>query len=418
MTVNSNGGWRGAPSPGAPSAPLVAPRGVDAAPSITQPHAARPSAADRPLAGRYRLGGLLGRGGMAEVYQARDEVLGRQVAVKVFRPDTAIPEEEARQRAEVTLLASLTHPGLVAVYDAGTDSTEPTNPRSYLVLELISGPTLAQHLTHGRMAAASVAEMAAQLAEALGYVHSRHVVHRDVKPANVLLSYASHRPGELTAKLTDFGIARLLDSTHVTSYGMTVGTANYLSPEQAQGLELTVASDVYSLGLVLLESLTGNRVYPGHGVTAALTRLHRRPDIPRWLDPQWGTVLAAMTDDDPSARPAAEHIAKRFRALAREWDSTTATFGAPPEVSGDPAETAADQPRTRRLPAPTRPHHPRWRRGLLLTGAGLAAISTVIVIGLTGGTQATGPSGPARTYPSVSGQLGRDLSTLQTSVRP
>ncbi len=262
------------------------------------------------LVGRYRLQQVLGGGGMAQVYQARDERLDRPVAVKVFRSEAGVSGADLREQTEIRLLAGLRHPGLVAVFDAGTDQPGTAGQRSFLVLELVAGMTLAQRIAMGPLPAGEVGEIGAQLATALAYVHEHGVVHRDVKPANVLLGPPQPEEGApVTVKLGDFGIARLLDGTRITMLGMIVGTANYLSPEQTTGADLGAPSDIYSLGLVLLECLTGHLAYPGHGVAAAVARLHHPPVIPTNLDPGWAPLLRAMTDTDPTVRPTATDVA-------------------------------------------------------------------------------------------------------------
>jgi eukaryotic-like serine/threonine-protein kinase len=181
------------------------------------------------LGDRYHLRGLLGRGGMAEVYLAQDDVLGRPVAVKVFHSGPGSLGAPERQRHEAQLLASLNHPGLVTVFDAGVD---PNRHQAFLVMEIVCGPTLAARLADGPLPESEVREIGASLAEALAYVHAHGVVHRDVKPGNVLFTDPDHYGA---VKLADFGIARMADSASHTEAGLVVGSARYVSPEQALG---------------------------------------------------------------------------------------------------------------------------------------------------------------------------------------
>jgi eukaryotic-like serine/threonine-protein kinase len=269
---------------------------------------------DRVLSGRYRLDGLLGRGGMSEVYLAQDTVLGRPVAVKVFRPGTGSLRHGKRQQLEAELLASLDHPGLVTVYDAGFD---PDEERSFLVMEIVRGPTLAARLAARPLTEAEVRDVGAPLADALAYVHDRGVVHRDVKPGNVLFTDAGDHHG---VKLTDFGIARMADSARLTEDGLIVGSARYLSPEQARGAEVGPPTDVYALGLLLLECLTGTPVFPGTGIETAVARLHRDPQIPDRVDPAFGRLLAAMTRREPAERPSAQDVAAALRHASATQD--------------------------------------------------------------------------------------------------
>lgn len=247
------------------------------------------------VAGRYELGEVLGTGGMARVYRAHDQLLSRDVALKLFRDDL---DEDASARAsqEMRTLADLHHPGLVAMYDAGTCEGRP-----FLVMELVDGPTLTPD--------ADLRAVGEQVAEALAYVHARGVIHRDVKPANILLAPAG-------AKLTDFGIARVIDGARHTGTGLTLGTAPFLAPEQVTGEPVTPATDVYALGLVLLEMLTGVREYVGTPVEAAIARLHRAPTVPRDLPPPWPELLTAMTSRVPSMRPTAAEVAEVLRGHA------------------------------------------------------------------------------------------------------
>ena len=265
-----------------------------------------------PLGGRYQLGEVIGRGGMASVYTAKDLNLGRDVALKLFAPQSADPDELRRQEAEIELLATLNHPSLVTLFDAGTDTRIPEEPRPFLTMELVDGQDLRTRIRHSPLPLAELAVVGAGIADALAYAHGRGIVHRDIKPANILL--VPVRPGEpLRPKLTDFGIARIIDGTRLTATGTMVGTAAYLSPEQARGADLGPASDIYSLGLVLLACLKGEVEYPGSAVESAVARLHRAPVIPDAVPEEWARLIQAMTVLDPLDRPAAADLEAAFR---------------------------------------------------------------------------------------------------------
>ena len=256
------------------------------------------------LNGRYRLLESSGRGGTAVVYRGVDEILGRTVAVKIFDSVLTDLNSVARQRAEMRALAAVNHPNLVAVYDAWIADRRPVAigaagvDRTYLVLEFVAGATLAGRLAGGPLPPKQVAAMGALLADALSVVHAAALVHRDVTPANILVSDG----GEV--KLGDFGLARILAAEgQPTSSPVVKGTAAYMSPEQARSEDVGPPSDIYSLGLVLLECLTGYREFQGEAVTAALARLLRDPIVPAELGGPWTTLLSAMTHADPSRRP-------------------------------------------------------------------------------------------------------------------
>ena len=251
------------------------------------------------LGERYELGAVLGRGGAADVFRATDRLLSREVAVKLLRESAESETDRLRFTSEATMLAGLNHPGLVTVLDAGI-----TVERPYLVMELVEGETLSQAGARAPLGSARAAEVGRQLAEALAYAHERGVVHRDVKPGNVLLG------ADGRVKLADFGIARLIgDTVRHTQTGHAIGTPAYLSPEQVRGDAVTTAADVYSLGLALLEALTGERAYAGSPTEAALARLSRPPDVPSTLPSPWRTLLTAMTRTEPADRPTAEAVA-------------------------------------------------------------------------------------------------------------
>lgn len=268
------------------------------------------------LGDRYLLGDVVGRGGMAQVYRAHDGVLDRTVAVKMMRAIAAGDEERARFTDEAHMLAQLSHPGLVTVLDAATSDDEP-----YLVMELVDGPSLAECCRGVALEPERVAAIGAQIADALGHVHAAGIVHRDLKPGNVLLG------ADGRAQLTDFGLARIMSAAmrHTTS-GVTVGTPAYLAPEQVRGDEITPAVDVYSLGLVLIEALTGACPYQGLPVEAALARLTTPPVIPDALPRRWRVLLRTMTALDPADRPSTAEVADVLRDLASGPDSGPAAL--------------------------------------------------------------------------------------------
>ena len=305
------------------------------------------------VAGRYALQELIGRGGSAEVWRAEDQSLGRLVALKLV----TVPHDESSARAgdEARTLAQLNHPGLVPVYDAGTDD----EGRPWVVMELVEGETLSDTLRRGPLPSERAASIGRSVAEALAYVHDKGLLHRDVKPGNVLVGTDGR------SRLTDFGIARLIDSARVTSTGMMVGTASYLAPEQVAGEPVGPPADVYALGLVLLECLTGEREYAGATVEVALARLTRSPDVPSDLPDGWPGLLRAMTDRDPARRPTPTEAARDLAAIATGGEATTVLAAAAPAAGSTtvlPRTTAAPVPppvsRPVPRPAPRPAHRP------------------------------------------------------------
>jgi serine/threonine protein kinase len=398
-----------------------------------------------PLGGRYELGEVIGRGGMASVYTARDLNLGRDVALKLFAPQSADPDELRRQEAEIELLATLNHPSLVTLFDAGMDTRVPDEPRPFLTMELLDGQDLRTRIRHSPLPLDELAVVGAGIADALAYVHSLGIVHRDIKPANILL--VPVRPGEpFRPKLTDFGIARIIDGTRLTATGTMVGTAAYLSPEQARGADLGPASDIYSLGLVLLECLKGEVEYPGSAVESAVARLHRAPVIPDAVPEEWARIIQAMTVLDPLDRPSAAELEAAFRMALVSPGSlpgpvkaeTTRILPAPPARRPRPRRPAAAAApaaaRTRPLswldpdalpPRPRhRPSHNRgaawFRRARLRTRVALLlAVLAVLVVGATVAVTLSAPAAPdVVPYPTVTGPLGDHLKDLQKGVEP
>jgi serine/threonine protein kinase len=314
------------------------------------------------LAGRYRLHSLIARGGMADVHRATDVRLEREVAVKILRDHG----EAARFDGEIATLAALDHPHLVRLLDAGTDASH----GRFLVLELREEPTLAARLATGPLSLDQTARVASDVAEALAYVHARGIVHRDVKPANVFVDDDFH------AVLADFGVAKVGGAT-LTATGTTIGTAAYLAPEQVEGRVPTSAVDVYALGLVMIECLTGTRAFGGTPGEAAVARLVREPRIPDDLPAGWQALLTAMTARDPSSRPAAAAVLARLDTPhTPESTSRTAPLAVPPA-------------RRRRM-----------RRTAVAGAAAAVAAGTVtgvLLLGRGGGS----PAPPARTGSAV-----------------
>jgi eukaryotic-like serine/threonine-protein kinase len=264
---------------------------------------------DGRLGGRYELGEIIGRGGMSTVYRSYDHRTGRDVAVKIFRARPEIADGDERIRREVTLLAGLRDPGIVTVFDAELDG-----PAPYLVTELVDGPTLSQQIRRAPLTEMQLIHLAGALARTLAYVHAQGIVHRDVKPSNILLSGCTE--DLFTApKLVDFGIAIAADATRLTATDLTLGTANYLSPEQLRSEPLTPATDIYSLGLVLIEALTGQPAYPGTGLDVTMARLAHPPVIPAVMGATLSITLTAMTAADPKDRPTAGEVERQLDGL-------------------------------------------------------------------------------------------------------
>jgi eukaryotic-like serine/threonine-protein kinase len=330
---------------------------------------------DTVLAGRYRLVRLIGTGGMGSVYAARDEHTYREVAVKMFAtPEAMSNADRVRQEREIRLLSMLSHPGLIPLYDAGTHELA-DGPHRYIVMELMGEATLLRRLAEGQLPAYEVAALGAQLADALAYVHSRGIVHRDVKPANILISDEGASGFTRTVKLTDFGVAHFVDGSRLTGDGTIIGTAAYLSPEQVAGEPIGFATDVYSLGLVLLEALTGTQEYTGTLVEAALARLQRDPQVPDTMAPEWHDLLSGMTARDPDRRPTAIAVARVLRGGS---PVVTGPLPLGPERASHKAEHRMHRRAHRHARRGTFDAVRRWRRrnfvAGVVAGAGIVAV--------------------------------------------
>jgi serine/threonine-protein kinase len=380
----------------------------------------------RRLGGRYELGDLLGRGGMAEVRSARDIRLGRDVAVKLLRVDLATDSTfQARFRKEAQAAAGLNHPNIVAVYDTGEEADPATGVMvPYIVMELVVGHTLRDLLRDGRRIVPERAlEMTQGVLDALAYSHKAGIIHRDIKPANVMLTKTG------VVKVMDFGIARAVSDTSstMTATAAVIGTAQYLSPEQARGEVVDNRSDVYSTGCLLYELLTGRPPFSGDSpVSVAYQHVREMPVPPSQLDslvtPDMDAIVMKSLAKDPADRyqTATEmrsDIANAIAGRALMAPSVTAV-----ETGGAAAETtvlptgAADDTAVRTGPAravePEQPVKKKMKGSTiaLLVLSGLVAIAIIAA-----GVFLLVPSAPKKaTVPSV---LTFNQAAAETAIR-
>jgi hypothetical protein len=337
----------------------------------------------RTILGRYRLEERLAAGGTAEVWRARDTQLDRDVAVKLLHPHL-LPDAVSRARlaAEARAAAALSHPAIVGVYDVDADGEAPA-----LVMEYVAGRSLATRLAaDGPLRAEDVARLGAEIADALYLAHRHGVVHRDLKPGNILLDPDGR------ARLVDFGIAHslALGAERLTMTGTVIGTLRSMAPEQLAGGPITPRTDLYGLGTVLYEALTGRPPYADTSPVALLAAQESGPPSLDGVPPPLASIVAACLQPDPQRRPI---HAGAVAAALRAWiagDDTPALGIAPraddvdtaaatqvrPAVAVPPPPPAALPPRTHAAPAPPRPA-PRFRIALL--GAGALALAALLV---------------------------------------
>jgi serine/threonine protein kinase len=263
------------------------------------------------LAGRYRLVNQIAAGGVGEVWRAEDQMLARPVAVKLLRAEYAQhAETQARFRFEAQHAASLSHPAIAQVYDYREGDAE---FRPFLVMELIDGPSLADVLADGPLDSERVMDIVAQAAAGLDAAHQAGLVHRDIKPANLLLTSTGQ------VKITDFGIAHAAGSAPITRHGQLMGTPAYLAPERVAGQTAGPASDLYSLGILAHECLTGVRPYEGTPMEIVLAHGQRAlPALPSSVPAPVADFVADLTARDPAARPASARLASARAAELRD----------------------------------------------------------------------------------------------------
>ena len=344
------------------------------------------------ISDRYRIEDRLGSGGMSSVFRATDTILERTVAVKILAEHLSDDERfVARFRREALAVAKLVHPNIVQVYDTGIDSG-----RHYIVMEYVRGRSGAQLLqAEGKLDPETSVAIGVQACAGLDYAHRHGIIHRDVKPGNLMIIGGPAGGGDMTVKLADFGIARASEQTRITQVGSVVGTAAYLAPEQARGEEATPSSDVYSLGVVLYQFLTGRLPYEG----ASLAELAVRQQSEQPLHPSSyndavpqsvGDAVLVALDSDPSRRFAA--AGELADALRRGLRGESPTPTAATRVLGGEEPTAATrhmqrtrtQRRPQRRPAPPRGQprpvqQPRRRRASRFARNALALIAILLL---------------------------------------
>lgn len=375
------------------------------------------------LGGRYTLVERIAVGGVGEVWRTRDDVLDRDVAVKVLKEEYAAdPNFLERFRNEARHTAALSHPGIANVFDYGeVDGT------AYLVMELVAGEPLSALVARGPLPAQRTLHLVGQAALALHAAHVAGVIHRDVKPGNLLIG------AEDLVKVTDFGIARAVGSETVTDTGLVVGTAAYLSPEQATGKEITPASDIYSLGVVAYECLAGRRPFVADtamGVAMAHAT-STPPDLPDDVPPLVADFVVRALDKEPQRRqPDAQDFGRTALALAAQLDQPeTETSTASPGPTQTAVLTTVEPPAT----APARPagSTPAMRPGrgtVVAGGVLLVLLGFLLLYACTGGSneperKPTKPStrptsaAPATVRVQASDYLGRPVDDVTRDLR-
>lgn len=370
----------------------------------------------RVLNGRYKLNSLLGEGGMAMVYEAEDLLLGRRVAVKVLREQYASdPGFLARFQREARAAASLSHPNIVAVYDVGTEGST-----QYIVMELVVGRTLKEIIQdESPLGAARIIHLGRQICEALGYAHRNQIVHRDVKPHNILVTEDGR------AKIADFGIAMALGTSSLTQSGYVVGSAHYISPEQAQGDPITSYSDVYSTGVVLYEMATGRLPFEGEtSVAVALKQIQDEPAPPRRYNPRipeslQAVILRSMAKNPHERYASGAEMAEALLACARASMEATQPHLASKSRA---IESERDTPPIRKgHQAQQKRSRSGWMVLVVVLAAFLCTLGSIplgilaITNGMLGGVV---PSPSARPAPSATSAAAAPITTASATATP
>jgi serine/threonine-protein kinase len=366
------------------------------------------------VAGRYRIDSMIAAGGMGEVWRATDEVLGRVVSVKFLHPQFAADESFLeRMLREARAASAINHPGVVAVYDFGRIDPEDGVPTSYIVMEHVDGPSLSQLLAQGPIGLDESLLILEQTAAALHAAHKAGVVHRDVKPGNIIMTANGN------VKLTDFGIARSQDTSTITDSGSITGTATYLSPEQASGEKATETSDLYSLGVVIYSCLSGKVPFDRDGpVAIALAHLKDPPPpLPDEVPGAVSDLVMSMLEKRPDDRPVDADAVRAQAALLRKSSPAEpvppvatgpthlADAAASPAVS-DPTEVGPPVPEE--VEEAEEPPGRDRRKLFLLIGAAAAVMALVaayLVFGRGGGEPVTMPDVVGMTQPEAEAEL-------------
>ncbi|MBB5114313.1 protein kinase [Micromonospora echinospora] len=324
---------------------------------------------DVVLSGRYRLEDRVATGGMGDVWRATDLVLGRPVAVKVLLPAlVSDPDFIARFRSEARIMASLRHPGVVQVFDCGEDDLPSGGRADYLVMEFVAGEPLSRRIEDaGHLEVAETMSIVAQVAQALHAAHGRGIVHRDVKPSNLLVQ------DDGTVVLVDFGVARSTNITSITSTNAVPGTALYMAPEQAAGRPVSGATDVYALGAVAYCCLTGSPPFTGDNpLQVAVRHLDDEPpELPAEIPDSVRELVARALAKDPADRyPSAAAMADAARAARTDSPTATATL----RGAAGPGRSRDDQPAVRPGAAVATSRR-RSRRGTLVGALGAVLVA-------------------------------------------